>query len=100
MSIRPVDLQMVLPKSAEVSKMNEPIRPEVQQQQFQNQLQKQTAQEAQQVKTRTQVERVDKDRQQGGGRNQQSPKKKSSTKTGTYQQHQNPDGMSMVDISI
>lgn len=104
MSIRPVDLQVMLPKSSEVAQIHNNIsnRPESQQQLFAQHLQKQVEHNQQQVLQTNKSERqnVDKD---GSNKNKQPAKKKNeddSKDKGNKNKNFPYDNKGMVDITI
>jgi len=108
MSIRPVDLQVLLPRSAEVSRIanNENGRPEAQQQQFAQALQKQAAHEQRQVvqAAKSDKQPIDKD---GPNRGKQQKKDKPKPKSGEMmdedvraQKNAVYENKGIVDISV
>ena len=102
MSIRPVDLQVLIPRSAEVNKTESPEsrRPEVMNQLFANTLQKRVEQDQQQVLQtyRPEQDAVDKD---GSNKNNQEKNKKKNRKTAQeLSKTRKATSTSMIDISI
>lgn len=104
MSIRPVDLQVILPKSPEISQIHNNInnRPENQQQVFAQHLQKQVEHNQQQVlqTNKSEKQNVDKD---GSNKNKQQAKKKDEDEAKNKNgKGKNPPsgGRGMVDITI
>ena len=84
MSIRPVDMQVLLPRSSEVNRItnNDNKGSESQQQQFAQMLTKQTEHEQQQVVSafRSENPNVDKDGSNKNGQNARNRKKQSGAK--------------------
>jgi len=84
MSIRPVDMQVLLPRSSEVNRItnNDNKGPESQQQQFAQMLTKQAEQAQQQVVSamRSENPNVDKDGSNKDGREERARKKKGNAK--------------------
>jgi len=101
MSIRPIDMQILIQRAAEVNRADqgEGRRPEVLQQQFSQIIQKQTEEEDHQVlKTnKAEQEAVDKD---GKGGNLYERRKKDKGKTDEKEKQGKSKGSGMFDISV
>lgn len=101
MPIRPVDMQVMLPKSVEVQKanQNDATRPQVQHQQFAQQIQKNVEHERQTIIQANKPEggKVDKDGRGPGGDNPHNRRKQNKDEKGKDAQKERT---SMLDISI
>jgi len=102
MAIRPADLQLLIPRSAEVNKTEhvDARRPEVMHQQFAATLQRKVEQDQQQVLQtyRPEQDNVDKD---GSNKNKQERNKKNEKKQRELSQaKKSASSTSMIDISI
>ena len=101
MSIRPADMQLLIPRSAEVNRTEhtDARRPEVMQQQFSATLQKRVEQDQQQVLQtyRPEQDPVDKD---GSNKNQRERNKKNDKKKQDAAAVRKASSTSMIDISI
>ena len=108
MSIRPMDLQVAVQRTAEVGRAhgNDTNRPLIAQQQFASEMQKQTQRENRKVATshKTEGEPLNKDKEKGSkrsrGRQDGAHQEKKAAKLKTHKvQHRGYNG-SMFDISI
>jgi len=104
MSIRPVDLQVMLPRSAEVNRINnnENNRPEAQQQQFAQMLQKKTEQDQQQVVSTFKADKnaVDKDGSNKNGRDGSKKQQKKDGEDVRAQVNAVYENKGILDISV
>ena len=104
MSIRPVDMQITINNGSEISKMNnnqESNRPEVQNQRFGNELQKQTEINTQTVlnSNKSEQDAIHKDgKGQGGSNSNKKNRRKSEKKTSDKSMKAEKTGM--FDVSI
>lgn len=101
MSIRPIDMQVMIPKSTEVSKIShtENQRPIQEQQLFANQLEQQATQNQQKVMYSDKTEKGEiKDRE---GRNRREAEKKKKKKEQDEKENKKPIGStSIFDVKI
>lgn len=101
MSIRPVDLQVLIHKSSEVHRVQAPDshRPEVAQQQFAQQMQKELELADQQVvqSHKSEGNNVDKD---GKGNSSEYKGKKKRDKRGKTEEKDNKQSLSLLDLKI
>lgn len=101
MSIRPVDLQVSLPKSLEITKADNNLsqRPDAQQQEFSELFQRKTEQANKQVieSNETEKSNIDKD-----GKNNSNEKERKKKKQGSNDTNKklNKNSSSMYDISV
>ncbi|MCL2702283.1 MAG: hypothetical protein FWE91_01575 [Defluviitaleaceae bacterium] len=105
MSIRPIDMQLVMPKAMETSRTAaaENARPANEQQQFAQQLQRNTVQEQQSVirSNRTEGQNVDKDgRGNSGGGNSRRRKRQHGDENGQKPDDGHTVKKSLLDISL
>ncbi len=103
MSIRPIDLQVMVHRSAETSKLNHNSeRSEVNYQQFADKFKQETVQKDRQVNELNKSEQntVDKDGRGNSGGSSKKQDKKPPKKTEQTQQKKPEQGMSMFDISV
>ncbi len=101
MSIRPIDMQVMVQKSAEVSRLNhnESNRPEIAQQQFLDKLHKELTQKDQQVTetNKSEHQNVDKDGRGPGAHHQKSKKEQEKQ---SQKETQKENSTSMFDVRI
>ena len=102
MALRPIDLQMMIPRSTEVAKTEhvDARRPDVMHQQFAATLQRKVEQDQQQVLTanKTEQDGVDKD---GSNKNKQERNKKNDKKQAQeIEKLRKAVSTSVIDISI
>lgn len=102
MSIRPVDMQIMMPRSVEVQKtnQNETMRPQAQHQQFAQQVQKNVEIERQTVMQSNKAE-VDKDGKGNSGQNARQRRQRGSEKDARAKENAaRTEKTSMLDISV
>ena len=106
MSIRPADMQIVMPRAAEPRNVSrDGARPDLQTQQFAQQLQKQVQLEQQQVVQPHKTEKEERDIVDKDGRNKQDAERKkkeqAKKKTGALTREEKPKpGESLFDMTV
>ncbi|NLJ87195.1 MAG: hypothetical protein GX327_00185 [Epulopiscium sp.] len=102
MSIRPVDMQVIIPKTSEVSKHNheQTHKGEIQQQEFAQQMEKQITQNQQQVSNPNKPEYAVNDEGRNKNQQQSNQSKKKKDKKEKDKKSNMSDGNSIIDIRI
>lgn len=104
MSIRPVDMQVILPKSLEVVKADNNLsyRSDAQQQEFSELFQKKTQEVSKQVLhiDKSENNTIDRDREKNNKNNKKKKKKKKNVSLISEEKEENKNSTSMYDITI
>lgn len=100
MSVRPVDMQVLLPRSLDISKSDNALshRPDAQQQEFSQLFQKKTEEASKQVIETNKAEKngIDKD----GKNNDRESRQKKKKRNSAANEKQNKGTSSMYDVSV
>ncbi|HOQ16481.1 MAG TPA: hypothetical protein PLL17_08080 [Defluviitaleaceae bacterium] len=102
MSIRPVDMQVIIPKTTEISKQNQEqtYKGEIQQQEFAQQMEKKIMQHQQQVVNTNKSEYAVNDEGRNKNQNQGNQAKKKKNKNEKDKKSNISDSNSIIDIRI